>query len=122
MTSSAVALVLATSACSSGGSDPPEDGFERAMEFCEVGEDPADVRIDSGGRELRINNRGDQDGSGIPIESVWCLLGELDAPRDVVDAMVATSARDGAQDDEWGGYEVTWTYHPDNGLDVFIFR
>jgi hypothetical protein len=92
------------------------------MSGCGVGDDPSDVRIDSDGAELRINNKGERDNSGIPLEAVWCLLEELDTPERIIDRMVTTSAGDGEQEDAWGGYSVTWTFHPHRGLDVFVTR
>jgi len=106
-------------ACASEDSEP--DAFEAAMETCGVGEDPADVRIEDG-TELRINNQGDQDNSGIPLDDVWCLLDSLDMPDDIADRMVATSGNDGEQTAAWDEYSVVWTYHPNRGLDVFVTR
>ena len=117
----AALFVLMVLAACSGGS-PPEDGFETAMATCRVGDDPSDVRIDDGGSQLRINNKGEQDNSGISLDDVWCLLEELDTPERIVDLMITTSASDGEQEDAWGGYSVIWTYHPHRGLDVFINR
>lgn len=115
----AVALVL--SGCGSDTAST-EGTFESAMATCEVGEDPADVRIDDGGNELRINNKGDLDNSGIPLDGVWCLLAQLDVTEEIVNRMVATSGNDGEQQGAWGDYTVTWTYYPPRGLDVFVRR
>lgn len=111
-------IVVALASCASGG--PPADGFENAMEACVPEAGTSDVRIE--GDQLRINNKGDQDNSGIPLDDVWCLLAELEVPEDIVDSMVQTSANDGDQTAEFGGYTVTWRYHPNTGLDVFIDR
>lgn len=120
-TSTATAIALVLFGC---GSDPgsTEGTFESAMETCEVGEDPADVRIDDGGRELRINNQGDSDNSGIPLDGVWCLLEQLEVTEEIVNRMVDTSGNDGEQQGAWGDYTVTWTYFPPQGLDVFVRR
>ena len=67
----ALFVLVVLAACSSGGS-PPEDGFETAMATCQVGEDPSDVRIDDNGSQLRINNKGEQDNSVVPLDDVWC--------------------------------------------------
>lgn len=118
----AAALILALSACGGDGSASAGGTFESAMETCGVGEDPADVRIDDGGAELRINNKGDQDNSGIPIDDVWCLLEHLEVTEEIVTRMVETSGNDGEQRAGWGAYSVTWAYHPNRGLDVFVRR
>jgi len=114
-------IALALSGC---GSDPgsTEGTFESAMETCRVGDDPADVRIDDGGRELRINNKGTSDNSGIPLDGVWCLLAQLEVTEEIIDRMITTTGYDGEQQGDWGAYTVTWTFFPPRGLDVFVRR
>ena len=34
--------------------------------------------------------------------------------------MLLTRAIDGTQEEQWGLYRATWTYHPDQGLNVVI--
>ncbi|HSJ72082.1 MAG TPA: hypothetical protein VLA29_10620 [Acidimicrobiia bacterium] len=121
--SAALAMVIA-SILSGCGSDPgsTEGTFESAMETCGVGENPSDVRIDDGTSELRINNKGDSDNSGIPLDDVWCLLEQLEVTDEILDRMVNTSGSDGEQEGAWGPYTVTWTYFPPRGLDVFVRR
>lgn len=114
-----IGTALLVAACGSDASDPAT--FESALEECGVGEDPADVRIEDD-RELRINNKGDLDNSGIPLDDVWCLLDSLAMPEEIADRMVGTSGNDGEQGDSWGPYSVVWTYHPNRGLDVFVTR
>lgn len=117
----ATAIALVLSGCGSG-SGSTEGAFESAMEACGVGEDPSDVRIDDGGSELRINNQGDADNSGIPLDDVWCLLEQLEVTEEIVNRMVQTTGSDGEQQGAWGEYTVTWTYFPPRGLDVFVRR
>lgn len=54
------------------------------------------------------------------LDEVTCVLGELDAPTNVTARMDSTRALDGMQDAEWGKFEASWTYHPDDGLDLII--
>lgn len=103
------ALILASCA-----SSPPSDGFENAIEACVPEAGSSDVRIEDG-TQLRINNRGEQDNSGIPLDDVWCLLAELEVPEDIVDRMINTSGSDGDQTAEYGGYTVAWRYFPPTG-------
>ncbi len=117
----AIAIAVVLPGC---GADPgsTEGTFESAMDTCSVGDDPSDVRIDDGGSELRINNKGDNDNSGIPLDDVWCLLAQLEVTEEILDRMVNTSGSDGEQQGAWGDYTVTWTYFPPRGLDVFVRR
>jgi hypothetical protein len=114
---SIIVSLVVLAACASS---PAPGAFESAMATCVPAAGPSDVRIE--GDQLRINNKGDQDNSGIPIDDVWCLLEELDTPDHIIDSMVETGGNDGEQTDEFGGYAVTWRYHPNQGLDVFIDR
>lgn len=75
------------------------------------------------GRSLTFNMEGDEPDSGLgTLATGACLLSELDVPDSVVAKMDATRALDGAQSDTFGGYEITWSYHPDQGLDFIIER
>lgn len=77
--------------------------------------------IGDGGRSLTLNMEGDDYGSGeLAHADVMCVLGELEVPDVVLDKMGATRSLDGRQSDEWGDVEASWSYHPDNGLDVIL--
>lgn len=47
-----------------------------------------------------------------------CTLEELDGPDSVLSKMESTTAMMGRQSDDWDDFEVSWSYHPDNGLDA----
>lgn len=49
-----------------------------------------------------------------------CILTALDVPDAVLAHMRATRALDGMQSDSWGTVKATWTYHPDDGLDLIL--
>jgi len=51
---------------------------------------------------------------------VVCVLTELGIPVSVRVKMARTTALQGVQTDIWDGIEASWTYHPDNGLDVIL--
>lgn len=57
---------------------------------------------------------------GVTWEDTECILDALEAPKSIGARMSKTRALDGMQRGEWGDYEATWTYHPDDGLDVII--
>jgi hypothetical protein len=48
------------------------------------------------------------------------ILDELGAPDAVWAKIENTRALDGMQTETWVQFTATWTYHPDNGLDVII--
>ena len=56
--------------------------------------------------------------SGPSDEAAGCVLGGIGMDSAVLDKMSQTRALDGRQEDSWGVWEVSWTYHPDQGLNV----
>lgn len=53
-------------------------------------------------------------------EDQACVLNELEVPMSVASHMSSTRALDGTQTDSWDGYEASWTYHPDDGLNLTV--
>jgi hypothetical protein len=77
--------------------------------------------LGDGGDTLLIDMMGEEYTSGTAtIGDVDCVLAELDAPTSVTARMDSTRALDGMQTATWDGYSVSWTYHPDDGLDLII--
>jgi hypothetical protein len=54
------------------------------------------------------------------VDDVVCVLDELEAPKSVLAQMSSTRALDGMQSATWSEYEVTWNYHPADGLDLIV--
>jgi hypothetical protein len=59
-------------------------------------------------------------GEKLAIEDIGCALGGIGTPDSVVAMMEGTRALDGRQTQTADGYSYTWSYHPDNGLDIII--
>jgi hypothetical protein len=53
-------------------------------------------------------------------EAAMCVLDEIDAPKSVLARLGNTRALDGMRDARWGAYAASWTYHPDDGLNLII--
>jgi|LakMenEpi03Aug12_release.lakeMendotaPanAssembly.Ray.scaffolds.fasta_scaffold79210_2 hypothetical protein len=49
-----------------------------------------------------------------------CILTTLNAPSTIWDRMTQTTALMGSISGDWDGISVSWTYHPDNGLDCYF--
>lgn len=70
---------------------------------------------------LLVDMKGEDYGSGeATLEGTRCVLTELDVPQSVIGQMSSTRALDGMQTATWDDYSVSWTYHPDDGLDLII--
>ncbi|TDV38728.1 hypothetical protein CLV71_126117 [Actinophytocola oryzae] len=77
--------------------------------------------LDDDDHTLVIDSLGEEPGSGsVDLAGLACLLDGLDTPQSVVAKMNNTRALDGMVSASWGEFDASWTYHPDNGLDVII--
>lgn len=54
------------------------------------------------------------------IDGIVCIFAELDLPDSIIARMDRTRALDGMQEAQWPGFAASWTYHPDDGLNVII--
>jgi hypothetical protein len=49
-----------------------------------------------------------------------CLLGELGTPQSIIAQLGSTTALMGVQDATDDGLNYSWSYHPDNGVNMVI--
>lgn len=105
---------------------PPLQAVAEQCELPEssIGDDGATLILDGAGDDdrSRVGSKGTvvTAKGKLEIEEIGCALGGVDAPDSVVSMMEGTRAMDGRQTQDAGGYSYTWTYHPDNGLDIII--
>jgi hypothetical protein len=72
-------------------------------------------------RTLFLDMRGEKAGSGdLSAVQIDCYFQELKMPDYIIREMGQTTALNGRQSDTWSDFSASWTYHPDNGLDVLI--
>lgn len=77
-----------------------------------------DARLGDDGDSLIL--QGENPSGGLPSYKMLCILGALDMP-DSVDARIgSTRALDGTQAAEWDDISASWTYHPDDGLNMIL--
>jgi len=97
--------------------DEPElTPIEQARQDCRF---PASAVGDSGDT-LVVDHKGEDDVDGVSIDQVACALFELGTPDSIVARLDSTRAIDGVQTGSWDGYAITWSYHPDSGLNLII--
>jgi hypothetical protein len=77
------------------------------------------IEVKDDGHTLTIDTEGEDTG-GASIEALAAVLYALDTPDAVIARMDSTRALDGRQDASWADLTASWTYHPDDGLDVII--
>lgn len=121
----ALGAVLVLAGCSGtgdGGVDrqsatekPETSAVETAQEACAGAGELADA-----GKTILFDTQGDDDIDGDAIDDLVCVLVELDMPESVGARMEATRALDGMQSATWGRFEASWTYHPDDGMNLIV--
>jgi hypothetical protein len=90
--------------------------IKQAAKKCNVTANLADQ-----GRTLSFDTEGEEDVSGDSVVDVACVLLFLKAPSYVITQIDNTRALDGMQRARWGPFRASWTYHPDNGLNIIIY-
>jgi len=93
--------------------------FMDALTLCEA-IDASGITLAEDGQSLNFNGKGKDDFFGGDFSDLKCIIEELSAPSTVIDRMLRTSSLMGVQDAEWDGISISWTYHPDNGLDTIF--
>lgn len=80
-----------------------------------------DVEIADQGRTLIVDGAGEDFGSGdVDFSGLDCIIDALDTPAAVRELMYSTRSLDGRQVGEWDDISASWSYHPDNGLDIIF--
>lgn len=84
-----------------------------------VCEQPLATGIDlgDGGMSLTFDMMGKDDSSGAQMGEIACLFGNLDMPSAVQSHIDQTTSMDGRQTETWDNLTISWSYHPDRGLD-----
>jgi len=115
ITISAVNDANARAAAQSEASKPRP--FKEAASGCGViGETGAD--LGDGDHSLSLDGKGDEDYSGLSMQNIDCVLNNIHVPDFIRAEMDKTRALDGTQRESWENFSVSWSYHPDNGLNV----
>lgn len=110
-----VTLLLVTlTGCSSSYS-----GFRDAVDSCAASDG---VLVSDNGSTLSVDMMGETDYSGANYMDVMCIISAVKTPDYIVSAIESTRALDGRQHDEFDGIEVSWSYHPDTGLDLLYHK
>lgn len=120
----AIPAVLLLAACGGvdGGAETSADIDDGSTMFTAVRDhcDLPDITVGDGGTTLILDGQGDEDPGGLPIEDMACALNAIDTPDFIVTQIDQTRALDGRQTASHEGYSYSWTYHPDNGLDIIV--
>lgn len=111
----AVAVFGAWYATTTDGTEAPS--LEDAVAACVSSGTTSAAQVRDDGHTLIMSaGLGDEP----TFTEVACVLGTLDAPASVTASMERTRALDGVQTAAWGSFTASWTFHPENGLDLIL--
>ena len=87
-----------------------------AVEACDVASTYG-IELADEGRSITFDMKGEDESAGADVTDIACLFGELDMPSAVMSHIDQTTSMDGRQTETWGDLKISWSYHPDRGLD-----
>ena len=120
VTGAIIAAVIATTS-SSDGTKPAGILLTATSPLADASTTCTTGTLADGDNTLVVDMAGEDLGTGTAtVDDVLCVLTELEAPRSIVAQMESTRALDGMQSATWSTYEVTWNYHPNDGLDLIL--
>ncbi len=77
----------------------------------------AGIDLGDEGRSITFDMKGEEDLTGADITDLACLFAALDMPSSISSHIDQTTSMDGRQSETWDAITVSWSYHPDRGLD-----
>lgn len=77
------------------------------------------VDVLDNGKTISIDGEGEED-PGSPMKETACVLFAIPVPSYIIERIDKTRALDGMQREEFDGFSISWSYHPNDGLDVVI--
>lgn len=114
----AIGLLMGALGSAVGGAVSKSNAIPEAVEACSAA-DTAGVDVMDEGKSLSLQTTGEES-TGTSMATVVCVLTELDAPESIFNKIDSTRALDGTKTAEWSGFSASWTYHPDNGLNIIV--
>lgn len=90
--------------------------FSTALKSCDIR--AKNVVIHDSGESIELTRVTKYD--GMTYSELTCFLAGLDAPESIDAKLSQTRALDGRQVDDWDGFEIAWSYHPDSGASIII--
>lgn len=90
--------------------------LESAYADCKL-ESAVGISLRDKGRTITFDNKGEEDLIGAEYLDILCLFTSLEMPSSITSHIGQTTSMDGRQSESWDGKTVSWSYHPDRGLD-----
>ena len=95
------------------------DAFQKAYETCGS---PSGISVSDAGKTLVIDGMNEYY-VGATISDTACVLNAVEVPSYILSNMDTTNSLMGRQSDVFSdNIDISWSYHPDNGLDIVIHK
>jgi hypothetical protein len=114
----AAAGVIALIGAILGAGGESQTQLEAAKQEC--ADDTTDVRIGDDGTSMVVSGVAAEEVEGASIVGLLCIFEQVQVPDAVVSQISGTRALDGRQQATWGDFTASWTYHPDDGLNLIL--
>ena len=117
------AVFLATSTTTTLPSDDLR--LSNALDICKLTfTNQKGVDLSSDNQTLYLDGLGQDEFKGstpvVTAKEIYCVLDALEAPEAILKRIGNTNFQMGLVEDDFGGIYLSWTYHPDNGLDIYF--
>lgn len=76
--------------------------------------------LSADGQSIEVDTKGADDSDGVLISSVFCALRATLAPDYVSESIKNTRSIDGRVEEKYGNFRASWSYHPDDGLQLSL--
>ena len=97
-------------------SAPQEPRLRTAFDSCSARDSGNTLAIVDEDTSIVIDTRSEY---GSPA-GMDCVLSELDVPESILAQIGRTTSMMGVQDADHDGFHLSWSYHPDNGVNMVI--
>ena len=117
------AVFLATSTTTTLPSDDLR--LSNALDICKLTfTNQKGVDLSSDNQTLYLDGLGQDESKGstpvVTAKEIYCVLDALEAPEAILKRIGNTNFQMGLVEDDFEGIYLSWTYHPDNGLDIYF--
>ena len=100
--------------------EPEPEGTRFEVAYEQAGVTSKYITVEDGGASIIVDGPPDDTNTNTFYPDLAALLTALDVPAYVVDQIDSTSSLQGLREATWNGIEASWSYHPDNGLDLTL--
>lgn len=95
------------------------DLFQKAYDSCGTS---SGVSVSDEGTTISVDTMGEEDYSGATYEDLVCIIGAVGTPSYINDGIMSVRAMDGRQTQEFDGIVVSYSYHPNSGMDIVFHK